>query len=185
GYSGRVKLLLTILLCLSPPALKAARGSAVTERLPRAVRAALDARFPGWRFAEAGAEVRRFFAERFPGARPDLIKGDFDGDGRTDFALLIEHGNFERRGVSFERVVERLAFLKRGTGYRLYSLERSSPADPELYLTLARKGAASREFRTGRRFKYPHDSISVSHFEKAGGTYVYRRGRFHYVYESD
>ncbi|HEX8720304.1 MAG TPA: hypothetical protein VF736_06665 [Pyrinomonadaceae bacterium] len=180
-----MRILLTILLCLSPHAHALAGGGTETGQLPRAVRAALDARFPGWRFAEVSGEVRQFFAERFPGARPDLVAGDFDGDGRTDYALLVEHGNFDRRGQGFDRVVERLAFLRRGPGYRLFALERSSPADPDLYLTLARKGEASREFHTGKRFRYPHDSISVSNFGKAGGTYVYRRGRFRYVYESD
>lgn len=181
---AKVKLLLTVLLSLSPLQAGAA-GGAETVQVPRAVRSALDERFPGWRFSQADEEVRRFFGERLPGARPDLIRGDFDGDGRTDYAVLVEHGNFDRRGKTFDRVVERLAFLKRGSGYRLFVLERNSPADSELYLTLARKGEEGRDFHTGRKFRYPNDSIRVSNFGKSGGTYVYRGGRFRYVYESD
>jgi hypothetical protein len=129
--------------------------------------------------------VHQFFRERFPGARPHLIRGDFDGDGRADYAVLIEHSNFDRSGASFSHVVEKLAFLKRGAQYKLFALEGPAPANSELYLTLARKGEESRDFHTEKKFKYPNDSITVSYFEKAGGTYIYRNGRFRYVVQSD
>jgi hypothetical protein len=179
-----MKVLAVISLCLSLLPTAAARR-VQSARLPEAISSTLDRKFPGWRFSEVSGGVRQFFGERFPRARPNLIEGDFDGDGRTDYAVLIEHTNFNRGGKAFTHVVERLAFLRRGAGYRLYALERSAPANPELYLTLARKGGQGRDFRTGRKFRYPHDSIGVSYFEKAGGTYVYRRGRFRYVNESD
>ena len=179
-----MKVMWAIFLCLLlAPA--TAQGGDEAERLPGAVKFALDSRFPGWRFSEVSGDVQQFLRERHPGARPNLIKGDFDGDRRIDYALLIEHGNFDKRGVSFTHVVERLAFLRRGSGYKLFILEKSTPASPELYLTLAEKGAQGYNFHTDKRFRYPHDSISVGHFGKSGGTYIYRRGRFRYVYESD
>jgi len=179
-----LKVLQAIFLCLLlGPA--TALGGDNSGRLPRAVTSALDRRFPGWRFSEVSGDVRQFLRERRPGARPDLIRGDFDGDGRTDYAVLIEHGNFDKRGKSFARVVEQLAFLRRGSGYKLSTLESSAPANPELYLTLAEKGAEGFDFHTRTKFRYPHDSIRVSYFEKAGGTYIYRGGRFRYVLESD
>lgn len=145
----------------------------------------MDKRFPGWRLSQVSDGVRQFFGERFPGARPNLIKGDFDGDGQADYAVLIEHGNFDRGGAAFSHVVEKLAFLRRGAGYRLYTLEEAAPANPELYLTLAGKGEEGVDFHTQRKFRYPNDSITVSFFEKAGGTYIYRKGRFRYIVESD
>lgn len=179
-----MKVVAIISLCLSLLPTAAARGVRL-ERLPEAINSTLNRKFPGWKFSEVSGGVRQFFGERFPRARPNLIEGDFDGDGRTDYAVLIEHANFNEGGKAFTHVVERLAFLRRETGYRLYALERSAPANPELYLTLARKGEEGRDFRTGRKFRYPNDSICVSYFEKAGGTYIYRRGRFRYVIESD
>ena len=179
-----MKVVAIISLCLSLLPTAAARR-VQPARLPEAVNSTLNRKFPGWRFSEVSGGIRQFFGERFPRARPNLIEGDFDGDGRTDYAVLIEHANFNESGRAFTHVVERLAFLKRGAGYRLYFLEGSAPANPELYLTLARKGEEGHDFRTGRKFRYPNDSISVSYFEKAGGTYVYRGGRFRYVIESD
>ena len=173
-----------IFLCLLLAPATALSGDK-SEQLPGAVKSALDRRFTGWRFSEVSGEVRQFLRERHPGARPDLIKGDFDGDGRTDYAVLIEHENFDRRGTSITHFVERLAFLRRGSGYKLFILEKGTPASPELYLRLAEKGAQGYNFHTDKKFRYPHDSIGVGYFGKAGGTYIYRRGRFRYVVESD
>lgn len=180
----KMKILLILLLCFLLTPIKVANG-AESEQLPKAIRSILDKRFPGWRFSEVSSDVQQFFRERFPDARPNLIRGDFDGDGRMDYAMLIEHSNFNRRGAAFSNVVEQLAFLKRGVGYKLYFLDEYAPSNPELYLNLARKGEVGHDFKTERKFRYPNDSISISYFEKAGGTYIYRKGRFQYVIESD
>ena len=175
---------LSLLLCLLLLPLTGA-SSAQPDQLPEAINSTLSEKFPGWRLSKVSGAVQQFFGERFPGARPNLIKGDFDGDRHTDYAVLIEHGNFDKAGVAFSHVAETLAFLKRGAGYRLYILQGSAPANLGLYLNLARKGEEGRDFQTGRKFRYPNDSISVSYFEKAGGTYIFRKGRFRHVIESD
>lgn len=175
-----VPILLSLLLL--PGSVAGARKS---DKLPAEIRSSLNKKFPGWRFSEVSDDVNRFFKERWPEARPNLISGDFDGNGQTDYAVLIEHSNFDKTGKAFTHVVEQLAFLKKGTSYKLYILDQNTSATLELYLTLARKGEVGREFSTQRKFRYPNDSISLSYFEKAGGTYIYRRGRFRYVTESD
>ena len=171
-------------LCFLSLPLTGANG-AQGDQLPEAINSTLSKKFPGWRLSKVSGDVQQFFGERFPGSRPNLIKGDFDGDGRTDYAVLIEHSNFDKAGAAFSHVVETLALLKRGAGYRLFILQESAPANLEMYLNLARKGEAGRVFQTGRKFRYPNDSISVSYFEKAGGTYIFRKGNFRYVTESD
>jgi hypothetical protein len=179
-----MKTLQTILLCLLLlPTAVASSGK--SERLPEAINSILNTKFPGWRFSEVSAEVQLLFRERFPGARPNLIRGDFDGNGQMDYAVLVEHTNFDRGGKAFTHVVERLAFLKKGARYKVYNLGESGPANRELYLNLAKKGARARDFHTQRYFRYPNDSVSVSVFEKAGGAYIYRNGRFRYVFGSD
>ena len=178
----KMKILLPFLLCLLMLPITSASQS---DQLPEAIKSTLNKRFPGWRFSEVGVGVRQFFRERFSEACPNLIKGDFDGNGQMDYAMLVEHSNFDKSGVAVTHVVEKLAFLKRGTKYKLYILEEYAPADPELYLNLARKGEESRDFQTRTKFRYPNDSISISYFEKASGTYIYRKGRFRYVIESD
>ena len=107
-------------------------GGAKPDGLPGAISSALDKRLPGWRFSQVSADVRQFLAERLAGASPHLIRGDFDGDGRTDYAALIEHPD-QSKSAGGSYVVETLAFLKRGAEYKLYVLEGSKSANPELY----------------------------------------------------
>jgi hypothetical protein len=179
-----MRVLAAIFLCLTLLPTTVA-SSVKSDRLPEVINSTLNRKFPGWRLSEVSVDVRQFFRERFPDARPNLIEGDFDGNGRTDYALLIEHTNFNKSGKTFTHVVELLAFLKKGATYKLYTLKESAPATPELYLTLAGKGKEGRTFHTQSRFRYPNDSITASYFEKAGGTYIFRKGRFRYVVESD
>ncbi len=153
--------------------------------LPNQIVESLNVSYPGWRFSLVDAEVSDFVSERSPGAKPNLISGDFDGDGESDFAMLIEHSNFDEPGTAITHEMERLAFFRRGDGYTKYILEEASGANPIVYLTLAKKGTRGREFESGKEFKYANDSISISFFEKAGGTYIFENGKFRYVNESD
>jgi len=173
-------LLITILILSSLSSIAQSRKS-----LPSPILNQLDAKFPGWRFAQNSHDVKDFFAKTFPKAIPSLIKGDFDRNGKPDFAILIEHSNFAKAGKELTHVVEVLAFLKRGASYKRISLNSGSPADNELYLNLAKKGKIGKVFATNKKFAYRHDSISLSFFEKASGTYVWKNGKFVYVYESD
>lgn len=153
--------------------------------IPSDIRESLNVSYPGWRFSIVDAEVSDFISQRFPGAKPNLISGDFDGDGEADFAMLIEHTNFDEPGTAITHIMETLAFIKRGNGYTKYVLEEASGANPIVYLTLAKKGSRGREFESGKKFRYPNDSIGISFFEKAGGTYIFENGKFRYVNESD
>src|SRR5215213_1653338 len=97
-----------------------ASGSNVAKYdLPIAVRIRLDKRFPGWRFANVGDEIRRALKEYAPGAQPEFARGDFDGNGKVDFALLIEHGEvLNNEGVATSRKIHLVALLRNRKGYR-------------------------------------------------------------------
>ncbi len=123
-------------------------------KLPQAIRSTLDRRLPGWKFAEVMDDIRHFLREHVsPNAQPELIIGDFDGDGQQDYALLVAHG----------KEVRLLAFLNRGAKYKLYEL-----GEPGEYLTLGRKGTDGFDFHADKKFKYANDAIEVWIFEKAG-----------------
>lgn len=156
------------------------------ETLSTSIRATLDTKFSGWRLAEPSAAVRDFVAQRSPGSHPSLLVGDFDGNGQADYALLIEHTNFDGRGKAFTHVKQPLVFLGGTRGFTLIALDEPSPADPCVYLTLRRKGTEGFDFGANRKFSYPSDSIGYSYFDKAAsGTYIYTNGAFRYVTEAD
>jgi hypothetical protein len=179
-----MKIALPLLFCFLLLPIKVANGNH-SDEIPKAVTAMLAKKFPSWRFAGVSSEVQQFFRERLTGASPNSIKGDFDGNGQMDYAVVVEHSDFDKSGKAFCCMVTVLAFLKSGSGFKLHILEESAGPNLELYMTLARKGSAGRNFDTQSKFKYPNDSVSVWYFEKAGGTYIYSKGRFRYVLESD
>jgi hypothetical protein len=119
-------------------------------------------------------------------AHPGLVSGDFDADGNEDFAALVEYPIKRPPGKAFDRLVVALAFIARADGYLLMRVNNPTPgpANNE-YITLRRRGTVGLDFQRGGHFRYQRDSIGLWWFEKGGGTYHYRNGRFHYLTESD
>lgn len=155
------------------------------KSVPAAVRSALDRLHPGWRIAGVSTEVRQEVGREL-GETANVIIGDFDGNGRPDVAMLVEYRNTDQPQKAFTHYVEALAFLNTGRGFIRFELRDRSPApNPDLYLTLQKRGAQGFDFIANKKFTYAHDSIGEWWFGKAGGTYIYERGRFRRVTESD
>lgn len=159
-------------------------GQETSLEIPSDIKSMLDKKFSGWKFTEASEDIRSFLKERISvSARPEIVTGDFDGNGKTDYAVLINHG--ERLNGSGEIIGQNtyiVAFLKKGNGYRLYVLINADAAE---YITLGRKGTQSYDFEAGKKFTYKNDSIEGWIFEKAGWSYVYEKGKFRYIYTLD
>ncbi len=179
----RVSLILPFLL-LAPSIAHAQQAS---NTAPSSLKSFLDHRFPRWRFAKIPEAIHRYLIEHPEPARPDLIKGDFDGDGKTDYAVYIVYGRASRRRSSV------VALLRRGRTYKPYVLESSlytpeaepSEANGAFYIGLVKKGARDYDFPGQRYFTYRHDAVFIGIFEKAGTSYVYERGRFKPIITSD
>ena len=154
----------------------------LSERLPVSIKSSLDRRFPGWKFHEVREEIRLFLKQEVSAdAHPELIEGDFDGNELTDYAMLIEHGeNRNERGEAIAPKVHLLVYLNRGGKYKFFELE-----EPGEYLMLGRKGTDGFDFKADKKFKYENDAIELGIFEKAGWTYVYKNGKFRYIYSAD
>ena len=142
----------------------------------------LNRRFPGWKFVEVSREVRQFFEQEMNGASPALISGDFDGDGRIDYAALIRHGkilNGQRQSIGSRYYL--VAFLRRGRGYRMHVIK-----DPDgEYICLAKKGSRDYNYEAQKEITYANDAIMTGIFEKGGSSYVYKAGRFLSFVSSD
>jgi len=153
--------------------------------LPASLQSTLDRLHPGWRVAGLSVEVRQEVGNLL-GPTPNVITGDFDGNGRPDIALLVEYLSTDQPEKSFTHYVEALAFLNTDRGFVQFKLRNRSPApNPDLYLTLQHRGAEGFDFKARKKFIYPHDSIGEWWSGKGGGTYIYGGGRFRRVTESD
>jgi hypothetical protein len=136
--------------------------------LPGSARRALDARYPGWRPAPIAAPIAEWFREyRFAWA-PNQVRGDFDGDGTTDYALLIVARGRERA----------VALMGRRAGtYQVQELA-DDPAEPYVYLLFYAKGSKDFDFQRGRPLRYLNDSLGLMYFDKTPLTLTWRGGRF-------
>jgi hypothetical protein len=159
-------------------------GQQQSIQIPRDVRLVLNKRFPGWKFVDVNPDIHKSLKENVSAnARPELIRGDFDGNGLLDYAAYIVHGTAPNRKVSI------VALLRTRNRPKLYVLESNTivtePVSSDSYLALYKKGEEGYNYHTDKKFRYANDVIFVGIFEKAGVSYVYRNGRFRYIVTSD
>ena len=122
---------------------------------PDAVRKDLDATCKGWQLAPVTPEIAAEIKTRTPTWPPNLLPGDFNGDGKIDVAALIECD-----GSS-----ELVAFLSSGSGFSKQVLEKPQPYDAREFLHLVRK-------------EYEHDAIGVEYEAIGGHAWVFRDNRW-------
>lgn len=146
-----------------------------------ACEARITAKYDQWRFAPVTADVAEFAKSLHE--NPTMTAGDFDGDGRTDVALLIQDGphpdpDYPRRLDSMHIAV----CLNREAGVDLLTIDQPYCGDG---ITRAPKGAPYYDFVTGKKGTYLLDGVSVYCFEKAGATYEFENGTFRRIVDSD
>ena len=84
-----------------------------------------------------------------PDAHPELIQGDFDGDGRLDYAVLIEHGSItDDRSIVVGPDAYIVAFLNRHDKYKMTVVTREGGS----CLQLMRRGDRDYDYEAQREF---------------------------------
>jgi hypothetical protein len=158
-----------------------------SDALPPAIRRALDASHPGWRIAPMTDDVTTLWRQSFPAAPPNILQADYDGDGRTDYAVFIHHpGRTEdgRPGVSGTA----LAFLRRGDRYRpvIVTGPFEIVAGEGAHLWPIAKGARGWDYEENRAYVFERDALAV-HLDGRGPCvdFVYRRGAFSATWSCD
>lgn len=152
------------------------------EQLPPIVRAELDKRFSGWQFPKVDEGIHSYFRENVSAdTRPEFISGDFDGNGQSDYAVMIEHGvalGEDGNPVGHNTYV--VAFLKNGNKLKFYMVD-----DGDEYIALVKKGEKGYDYETDKNFIYKNDAIFSGYFEKAGVSHIYEKGKFRGITTSD
>ena len=126
--------------------------------LPPEVRADLDALCKGWQLAPVIPEIAEEIRTRTPTWPPNLLAGDFNGDGQSDAAVLMECGGN----------AQLVAFLSSEAGFSKHVLEKPQPYDARQFLHLIRK-------------EFGDDAIGVEYEAIGGHAWVYRNGRWEKV----
>jgi hypothetical protein len=147
----------------------------VNTPLPKIIKTTLDQQYPGWRFSKVSKDIYEFLAKEKIKLDPNLISGDFDGNGSKDYAVQITHGK--------KRII--IAFLKNDDSFAEFILESNPANETDLYLWLFKSGEQDFDYETGEKFSYANDSIGVLFFEKSGVSYVFEKGNFRKIWSSD
>jgi hypothetical protein len=126
--------------------------------VPDPVRRELDAICTGWRLAPVLPEIAEEIKTRTPAWPPNLLPGDFNGDGNVDVAVLID----------CQGSVQLVSFLATTRGFSKDVLEQPQPADLRQFLHLIRK-------------EYGNDAIGVEYEAIGGHAWVLRDGQWRSV----
>jgi hypothetical protein len=168
-------------------ALLVCRVSAQAQNgLPVAAHDALDAGFPGWRFAELAPRLARELAG---GQSPAWVAGDFDGDRRLDYAVQLVAPSAPPDSV--QQVV---ALLARRSRYEPV-LIMAAGLHTGVYLGRAPKGGLVVDLQqyddryepsaTNGGFVLKHDGLTIYYAQEASSTCYYASPGFRCVISGD
>jgi hypothetical protein len=166
-----------LLLPLAAVSVLAAALLAPAPPLPPAVRREVDAAYPGWKFATVSPALRHLLA---PGQRPEWVSGDFDGDGRRDYAVQLVRAT--PRADSAQLTVALLR--RRGDGWARHVVS-AGPVHDGVWLGRGRRGTRARDLDGDTNFVYHADAIEIGFGQEAGEACLYARGRFRCVITGD
>jgi hypothetical protein len=107
----------------------------------------LNKKFRGWKLVKVGV------VEGVQGH--NLINGDWNGDRKKDYAILIEYGRARRGDGSYEPTAWTIAFVKQKNGYSFHKIDGGDS------IFLMKKGERDYNYETGKNFTYKNDAIFV------------------------
>lgn len=180
GYFGITKIVLLIGVLFFLPHGVPAQG--FPNLLPRSVMTALQSDYPGWHVLDNTWVLHTSVAKLDTSqARPNVVWGDFDGDGHLDFALLIA------RGKGSQPIEEKLvAYLVSGDSLRRFDLaDAVTPAHVADMIWISLKGTRKYDYNTDRFFRLKNDAIDAITLEKAASTYIFEKDRFRVITSED
>jgi len=156
--------------------------SAYAADLEQSCKTLLDQALPVWTISSISEEVKAFTAKE-PQADPLKIRGDFDGDGHQDIALLIQNRAQpvieEPDRIKSTRIAVCLAKVP---SMVLRLIERPYCDD---FIYLMKKGEKMYDIEAGNLGTYPADAIGTICFEKAGAVFVFDGKNFKRIVNGD
>jgi hypothetical protein len=161
---------LFFLFCLAFFAVNFVRAQGV--ELPRDGQKILEKRFRGWKYAEIDSAIVEYFRRDRSFEQPNLITGDFDGDGKRDYAVLMQKKTDAARRVT-------IVLMRHKGCYKTHVLDAND------CLMSVKKGKKDYDFEAQRSFRYQRDAIFSYIWEKAGVSYVWEKGKFRAIVTSD
>jgi len=155
-------------------------GQELSGPIPDHVRAYIDSLYVDWKLAEYAPGIG--INPEIYGRTFDLnfIKGDFDGDGKIDYALHIEYPDPTREdGIGRPMFI----LLSRESDFEKHIIH--DYADMEVFFWFHPAGKPVGVVHTDSTFTPMNDAIFCMYFEKASELYYYENGEFKIVPTGD
>jgi hypothetical protein len=162
------------LFILNPPAYAA--------DLEQSCKTLLNQALPVWTMASVSEDVKAFAAAELQ-ADPLKIRGDFDGDGHQDIALLIQNRAQPVFAEPDRIKATRVAVCLAKVPSMVLRLIEEPYCDDFIYLM--KKGEDMHDIEAGDLGKYPVDAIGTTCFEKAGAVFLFDGKTFRRIINSD
>jgi hypothetical protein len=149
-------------------------ASAQRDAIPASCRAEVDAKLPGWRLARPPAELAILAEKRK--LVTNIASADFDLDGSADTALLVVA---PRRGHPTSHLA---ICLNRADGVQVHVIREPYCQDS---ISFRPKGTVDYDDQTKKNVRYWTNAVQTSCHEAAGGSYLYKDGKFVLIVDSD
>jgi hypothetical protein len=134
----------------------------------------LKTKFSGWKLAIIPDGITNYYKTERSFEQPNFIKGDWNGDEKIDYAVLLENKkDFEKRII--------LALIKTEIGFKDYILEEVGYD----CLMSQNKKTKAYNFETKKNFTFKNDAIFGYFWEKEGSSYIWEDGKFISITTSD
>ena len=146
------------------------------------LQSALDAAYPeGWRFAALDGYAR---SELKPGERADWIGGDFDGDGRSDYAAqIVVRRMGHPGGVDSAQLI--VALLRRRNRFERHVVNVGGGPNAEVYLAKLSRGDTVADYEGRDPVALKSDAVHQIFAGQASVAHVYDDGRWREVLTGD
>ena len=143
---------------------------------PAACRAAIDGRLPGWQLSPPPPDLAKMAKQKK--FSTNVVQSDFDDNGTRDTAVLLV-----MPGTGELHPRQRIAVcLSQAGKINLHVISDPYCGDG---ISVAPKGTRAWDFTTEKRVTYWTNGVSAYCYEKAGGTYLFRAGKFVLIVDSD
>jgi hypothetical protein len=144
-----------------------------TDAIPEVARAVLESRYRSWEVAQHCPDDVTQYLTLHGRRTPSVTVGDFDGDGRSDHAVLLQS-----RADSTRTIIVALMQTDRGVEPLLAGGGLET-------ISTAAKGSRDYSYEDNRMITLRNDTIVTSCCECCAHALIYRRGRFFRVSVAD
>jgi len=182
--AGALGILALVAACgvLSMPAEVQTVAQAQTPgALTPAFRRALDEAQPGWRVAPVTERIRGRHVTNAGSPEPNVLAGDFDGNGHQDRAVLLVFPTKAGAALRSQLIV----LLQMEDQIQVVRIDKPIDPDPHRFLSGRGRGEKLHDLNTNREFVCRNQAISVDYDCCGCVTYVFESGLFQSYWTCD